>query len=76
VTSSRGVPIFPIHFQQHCFQPPIVVLCQSEVMFVNFRVVLPEVFKPPIQLSQNVIQAFDEMSPVVPHPGPTKVLSD
>lgn len=43
---------------------------------MNFRVVLPEVFKPPIQLSQNVIQAFDEMFPVMPHPESTEVLSD
>jgi hypothetical protein len=32
-----------------------------------------EVIQPPIQLAKNVIQPFDEIVPVVPHPNPTKV---
>ena len=65
-----------IHLQQRLSEFSVVIPHCPEVRFVEFRVLLFEVSKPAIQLSENVVQPLDEIGPVVPHPNSAEVLLD
>jgi len=60
--------------QQRLPETLVLVFHALEKILPEIWIVLHEVFKPPIQLVENMVQSLDEICLVMAHPNSTKIL--